>query len=44
MTTPQINAQRKAELLSTKVEHIDITSFDARPIVRSEERRVGKEC
>ena len=35
MTTPQINAQRKAELLSTLVEHIDITSFDARPIVES---------
>jgi deoxyhypusine synthase len=35
MTTPQINAQRKAELLSTKVEHIDITSFDARPIVEA---------
>ena len=33
MTTPQANAQRKAELLSTTVEHIDITSFDARPIV-----------
>ncbi len=33
MTTLQINAQRKAELLSTEVEHIDITSFDARPIV-----------
>jgi deoxyhypusine synthase len=33
MTTPQINAQRKAELLSTKVEHIDIKSFDARPII-----------
>ncbi len=33
MNSPQINAQRKAELLSTKVEHIDITSFDARPIV-----------
>ena len=33
MTTPQINAQRKAELLSTTVEHIDITSFDARPII-----------
>lgn len=28
-----INDTRKAELLSTKVEHIDITSFDARPIV-----------
>ena len=31
--TPQQNAQRKAELLSTPVEHIDITSFDARLIV-----------
>ncbi len=29
----RIDAQRKAELLSTTVEHIDITSFDARPIV-----------
>jgi len=28
-----INDTRKAELLSTVVEHIDITSFDARPIV-----------
>ena len=33
MTTDQINAQRKAELLSTTVEHIDIKSFDARPII-----------
>ena len=33
MTTPQINAQRKAELLSKTVEHIDIKSFDARPII-----------
>ncbi len=33
--TPQINAQRKAELLSTTVEHIDITKFDARPIVEA---------
>ena len=37
MTTPatdsRANAQRKAELLSTTVEHIDITSFDARPII-----------
>ncbi|MEK7660961.1 MAG: deoxyhypusine synthase, partial [Pseudomonadota bacterium] len=24
---------RKAELLGTKVEHIDIASFDARPII-----------
>ena len=31
--TDQINAQRKAELLSTTVEHIDIKSFDARPII-----------
>lgn len=28
-----INSNRKAELLSTLVEHIDITSFDARPII-----------
>ena len=33
MTSPQLNAQRKAELLSTTVEHIDIKSFDARPII-----------
>jgi deoxyhypusine synthase len=32
MNTP-INDTRKAELLSTVVEHVDITSFDARPIV-----------
>ncbi len=31
--TDQINAQRKAELLSKTVEHIDIRSFDARPII-----------
>ena len=31
--TEAINDTRKAELLSTKVEHIDITKFDARPIV-----------
>lgn len=31
--TDQINAQRKAELLSTTVEHIDIKSFDARRII-----------
>lgn len=29
------NALRKAELLSSPVEHIDITSFDARPIVEA---------
>jgi deoxyhypusine synthase len=31
--TDAINDTRKAELLSTQVEHIDITSFDARPII-----------
>ncbi len=31
----QINDTRKAELLSSPVEHIDITSFDARPIVEA---------
>lgn len=35
MNTPQINDTRKAELLSTIVEHIDIKSFDARPIIDS---------
>ncbi len=30
-----INDTRKAELLSSVVEHIDITSFDARPIVEA---------
>jgi deoxyhypusine synthase len=29
----KINDTRKAELLGTQVEHIDIKSFDARPIV-----------
>ncbi len=29
----EIDQQRKAELLSKKVEHIDIKSFDARPII-----------
>ena len=33
MSDPQINDTRKAELLSTVVEHVDITSFDARPII-----------
>src|SRR3954465_5989958 len=28
-----INDTRKAELLSTPIEHIDITKFDARPII-----------
>ena len=30
-----INDTRKAELLSSPVEHIDITKFDARPIIDS---------
>ena len=29
----RINDSRKGELLSTTVEHIDIKSFDARPII-----------
>ncbi|WP_374942830.1 deoxyhypusine synthase [Sphingomonas sp.] len=33
MTDTKINDTRKAELLSTKVAHIDIRTFDARPIV-----------
>jgi deoxyhypusine synthase len=32
MATPAKD-NRKAELLSTPVEHIDIASFDARPII-----------
>ena len=31
--TDRINDTRKAELLSSPIEHIDITKFDARPIV-----------
>ena len=31
----KVNDTRKAELLSSPVEHIDITSFDARPIVEA---------
>ena len=34
-TEPKINDTRKAELLANTVEHIDIKSFDARPIVES---------
>ncbi len=34
-TATKINDTRKAELLSSTVEHIDITSFDARPIVEA---------
>jgi deoxyhypusine synthase len=33
MNDTQINDTRKAELLSTKVEHIDIRQFDARPLI-----------
>ena len=33
MNDAPINDTRKAELLSTEVEHIDIKSFDARPII-----------
>src|SRR3954449_12026347 len=29
----RINDLRKAELLATPVEHIDITKFDARPVI-----------
>lgn len=35
MNDVRVNDQRKAELLSTPVEHIDIKSFDARPIVEA---------
>ncbi|HYJ53863.1 MAG TPA: deoxyhypusine synthase [Allosphingosinicella sp.] len=35
MTDTLANDTRKAELLSTTVEHIDIKSFDARPIVEA---------
>ncbi|MFQ3664612.1 MAG: deoxyhypusine synthase [Sphingomonadaceae bacterium] len=35
MTEQRVNDQRKRELLSTTVEHIDIRSFDARPIIDS---------
>ena len=31
----QINDTRKAELLANQVEHIDIKSFDSRPIVEA---------
>ena len=33
MNDAPINDTRKAELLSTEVEHIDITKFDARPLI-----------
>ena len=31
----KINDKRKSELLSSPIEHVDITSFDARPIVEA---------
>jgi len=34
-TKPHPKSNRKADLLSTVVEHIDIKSFDARPIIKS---------
>ena len=34
-TPAAANDTRKAELLSTTVEHVDIRSFDARPIIDS---------
>ena len=34
-TAPKTQSNRKAELLSKQVEHIDIKSFDARPIIDS---------
>ena len=33
MAEPKIDTNRKAELLANVVEHIDITTFDARPII-----------
>jgi len=33
MADAKLTDNRKAELLSTPVEHIDITKFDARPII-----------
>ena len=34
-TEALVNDKRKEQLLSSEVEHIDITSFDARPIVEA---------
>jgi deoxyhypusine synthase len=34
-TETLVNDKRKEQLLSKQVEHIDITSFDARPIVEA---------
>jgi len=40
MTQAQLKPQadRKAELLADEVQHIDITSFDARPIIAAMDR------
>lgn len=38
MTTPSIDTNKKAELLSSPVEHIDITKFDARPLIDAWEK------
>ena len=35
MNAPVLNTNRKAELLANTVEHVDMTSFDARPIIDS---------
>ena len=35
MNAPSPKANNKAELLSTLVEHVDITSYDARPVIDS---------
>ena len=35
MNAPASKTNTKAELLSTLVEHVDITSYDARPIIDS---------
>lgn len=35
MSDAPVNDTRKAELLSTEVEHIDITSYDARPLIEA---------
>jgi len=36
--TDRMTENRKAELLSSPVEHIDITKFDARPVVDAWEK------
>jgi deoxyhypusine synthase len=38
MTDTAVNDTRKAELLSKQVEHVDIRSFDARPIIDAMEK------